>query len=143
MSKNNERRKKVPRQAWKPHWLPESVYRIWRGVFGVLKVAMFAVLTVLMICMVCAFVFAGLLGDYLQEDILPDSEIVKENYDLDETSYIHYVDADGNIQELQKIYASSDRDWAAYDDFPQALIDAAVAIEDKRFYEHQGVDSPR
>ena len=29
---------------------------------------------------------------------------------------------------------------ADYEDIPQALIDAAVAIEDKRFYEHQGVD---
>ena len=140
MAKNNNRKKKVLRQAWKPHWLPESLYRIWLGLFKVFKVAAFAVLTVMMICMVCAFVFVGLLGDYLQEDILPDSEIVKENYDLDETSYIHYVDADGNIQELQKIYASSDRDWASYDDIPKALVNAAVAIEDKRFYEHQGVD---
>ena len=136
----NHKKKKVVRQSWTPHWMPASLHNIWLGVFKAFKVAMFAVLTVLLICVVCGFVFVGLLGDYLQEDILPDSEIVKENFDLDETSYIHYVDKDGNIQELQKVYASSDRDWAAYEDFPQALVNAAVAIEDKRFYEHQGVD---
>jgi penicillin-binding protein 1A len=59
---------------------------------------------------------------------------------MDETSYMHYVDANGNIQELQEIYASIDREWATYDEFPEALVHAAVAIEDKRFYEHQGVD---
>jgi penicillin-binding protein 1A len=81
------------------------------------------------------------MGNYLQEDILSDSEMVKDNYSLDETSYMHYVDSDGNIQELQKIYASTtDREWATYDQFPEELVHAAVAIEDKRFYEHQGVD---
>lgn len=132
--------KKEHRQSWKPHWLPDTLYKAWLAVFAVAKIAMGALATVLLIVVVCGFVFIGILGDYLQEDILPDSEMVKENYDMDETSFIHYVDSDGNIQELQQIYASSDRDWATYDEIPQDLIHAAVAIEDKRFYEHQGVD---
>ncbi len=141
MPKNNQnKKKKVPRQSWRPHWLPNAVYKVWMAAFAVLKIAAGALATVLLICVVCGFVFAGVLGDYLQEDILPDSEMVKENYDLDETSYVHYVDADGNIQELQEIYASTDREWATFDQIPEDLIHAAIAIEDKRFYEHQGVD---
>ena len=147
MSENNKKkagrkqRKEQPRQSWKPHWLPNSLYRIWCALFSVFKVAAVACITVTLVVVVCAFVLVGLMGNYLQEDILTDSEMVKENYNLDETSYMHYVDSDGNIQELQKIYASTtDRDWATYDQFPQALVDAAVAIEDRRFYEHQGVD---
>ena len=138
---NNKRKKKEPRQSWKPHWLPDTLYKIWLAVFAAFKIAMGAVATVLLIVVVCGFVFVGILGDYLQVDILPDSEMVKENYDMDETSFIHYVDSNGNIQELQEIYATTtDRDWATYDEIPQALVNAAVAIEDKRFYEHQGVD---
>ena len=139
MAGKNKRRK-APRQSWKPHWIPNSVYKLWIAAWSVLKIALCALATVLMICVVCMFVFAGLLGAYLETDILPNSEMVKENYELDETSYIHYVDSKGNIQELQEIYTTTDREWAFYDEFPKALVDAAVAIEDKRFYEHQGVD---
>ena len=139
--KNMKRKKKESRQSWKPHWLPDTVYKLWLAVFAAFKIALGAVATVLMIVVVCGFVFVGILGDYLQEDILPDSEMVKENYDMDETSFIHYVDSNGNIQELQEIYAQvTDRDWATYDEIPKDLVNAAVAIEDKRFYEHQGVD---
>ena len=120
--------------------MSNTVYKFWLAVFAGLKIAMGAVITVMLICIVCGFVFMGILGSYLEKDILPNSEMVKENFDLDETSFIHYVDSDGQIQELQKIYASSDREWATFDQIPKDLIHAAVAIEDKRFYEHQGVD---
>ena len=135
-----QKRKKEPRQSWKPHWVPDTIYKIWLAVFALFKIALGAVVTVLLIVVVCGFVFVGILGEYLETDILPDSEMVKENYEMDETSFIHYVDSDGNIQELQQIYASSDRDWATFDEIPRDLINAAIAIEDKRFYEHQGVD---
>jgi membrane peptidoglycan carboxypeptidase len=144
MEKENKVKKtkkaKAPRQSWKPNWIPNSVYNICKALFTVLKIAAGAAATVALICIVCGFVFVGLLGAYLEEDILPNAQMVKENYDLDETSYIHYVDKNGNIQELQEIYASTDREWATYDEIPKHLIHAAVAIEDKRFYEHQGVD---
>lgn len=136
----NTQKRKEPRQSWKPHWVPDTIYKIWLALFAVFKVAMGAAATVLLIVVVCGFVFVGILGDYLETDILPDSEMVKDNYEMDETSFIHYVDAQGNIQELQQIYASSDRDWATFDEIPRDLINAAIAIEDKRFYEHQGVD---
>lgn len=140
--RDNEQKssKQKQRQSWKPHWLPSTLYYAWMVFFTIMKVALGAAATVLLICVVCGFVFAGILGGYLESDILPNAEIVKENYDLDETSYIHYVDSDGNIQELQQIYASSDREWALFEELPEDLINAAVAIEDKRFYEHQGVD---
>lgn len=140
MAEQKKKGKKEPRQSWKPHWVPDTLYKAWLAVFAMVKVAIGALATVLLIVVVCGFVFVGILGEYLQEDILPDSEMVKENYEMDETSFIHYVDSDGNIQELQQIYASSDRDWATIDEIPRDLVNAAVAIEDKRFYEHQGVD---
>ena len=139
-SADRKKRKKEPRQSWKPHWVPDTIYKIWLAIFAAMKIAMGAVATVLLIVLVCGFVFVGILGEYLENDILPDAEMVKENYEMDETSFIHYVDSEGNIQELQQIYASSDRDWATFDEIPRDLINAAIAIEDKRFYEHQGVD---
>ena len=135
-----ERKKKPERQSWKPHWMPDAVYKVWLTVFAVFKIAMGAVATVLLIAIVCGFVFLGILGAYLEDDIIPDAEMMKENYNMDQTSFVHYVDGEGNIQKLQQIYATTDREWASIDEIPRDLINAAVAIEDKRFYEHQGVD---
>ena len=46
----------------------------------------------------------------------------------------------GEYEELQQIYATENRIWADLEEIPENLINAAVAIEDKRFFEHQGVD---
>ena len=128
------------RQEWNPHWLLKLLYGLWSAAVGIVKIAAGAVATVAMIGLVCVFVFVGILGNYLQEDILPDANYNLENATLDQTSFVYYVDEGGNIQLLQQIYTSADRQWASLEEIPEDLVKAAVAIEDKRFYEHQGVD---
>ena len=105
-----------------------------------LKIAVGAAATVLLIVVVCGFVFAGILGDYLEKDILPNATVVLDDYFMDSPSYVYSVNESGEIELLQELYASTDWKKADYEEIPQALIHAAVAIEDKRFYEHQGVD---
>lgn len=139
--KNSRRRSRKPRQEWNPHWLLKLAYLAVSLVFSVVKVAIGAAATVLLIVLICGAVFVGTLGDYLQEDILTEAaDWSLDDYVLEETSFIYYVDSNGDIQQLQQIYTTTDRQWANIEDIPQALVDAAVAIEDKRFYEHQGVD---
>ena len=130
----------VQRQDWKPHWSLETVHKIWMIVFTCAKVAIGALATVVLIGVVCAFSFAGILGDYLENDILPTADLVLENYEMDAPSYLYSVNGKGEIELLQELYASTDWKKADYEDIPKALIHAAIAIEDKRFYEHQGVD---
>jgi len=117
-----------------------ALHKIWLGIFAGLKVLIGAVSTVLLIVIVCAFVFIGQLGNYLESDILPSAELVLENYAMDAPSYVYSVNEEGQIEVLQELYASTDWKKADYEEIPQVLIDAAIAIEDKRFYEHQGVD---
>ena len=139
--KNFKRRVRKLRQEWDPHWLLKLAYAAVSAVLSLLKIAVGAAATVLLIVLICGTVFVGTLGNYLQEDILTDaSDWSLEDYDLERTSFIYYVDNNGDIQQLQQIYTTTDRQWASLDEIPQALVDAAVAIEDKRFYEHQGVD---
>lgn len=135
-----KKKNKIVRQDWKPHWSMDMLYKIWRVVFGTCKVLLGAAATVLLVLIVCGFVLAGVLGDYLEKDILPNASLILENYDMDEPSYVYFVNSEGKIEELQKIHASTDWKNASYEEIPDALIKAAVAIEDKRFYEHQGVD---
>ena len=137
---DNSRKNNTPRQEWEPHWFLKLLYGIWAAAFGAVKVAAVALATVLLIVVVCGLVFVGILGDYLESDVLPEAHYDLENAVLDQTSFVYYVDGDGNIQLLQQIHTSADRQWANRDEIPEDLINAAIAIEDKRFYEHQGVD---
>ena len=135
------RRRKKLRQEWNPHWSLKLLYMIFSVAGSVLKIAVGAAATVLLIVLICGTVFVGTLGDYLQEDILTEAaDWSLDDYDLEQTSFIYYVDNHGDIQLLQQIYTTTDRQWASIDEIPEDLIHAAVAIEDKRFYEHQGVD---
>ncbi|MBO7253564.1 MAG: transglycosylase domain-containing protein, partial [Oscillospiraceae bacterium] len=139
--KNKKVRRKRLRQQWDPHWLLKLAYGAFSLCVSALKIAVMAAVTVVLIVLICGTVFVGTLGDYLQEDILMEADNWSmDDYDLERTSFIYYVDNNGDIQQLQQIYTTTDRQWAALEDIPQAMVDAAVAIEDKRFYEHQGVD---
>lgn len=138
---NKKRRTRKLRQKWNPHWTMKLLYTLLSTAISAVKIAIGAAATVALIVVISGLVFVGALGDYLQNDILTDAANWSyEDYDLEKTSYVHYVDRNGNIQLLQQIYTTTDRQPAAWEDIPQALKDATVAIEDKRFYEHQGVD---
>ena len=134
------KRGRKPRQDWNPHWALKILYGMWAMAMAAVKVAVTAVATVLMVGIVCAFVFVGILGSYLQDDVLPEAMYNLDNASLDQTSFVYYVDGGGNIQLLQQIHTSSNRQWASIEEIPDDLVHAAIAIEDKRFYEHQGVD---
>ena len=133
-------KKKLPRQDWKLPWSVDTMQRAWKIALSVLKVVGGAFVTVLLIGIVCGFVFVGILGDYLQEDILPMAGMEIDDAEMDKNSTMYYVDENGNIQVYQQIFASTTSKWADLEDIPEDLIHAAVSIEDKRFYTHQGVD---
>ena len=135
------RRTRKPRQNWNPHWLVKLLYGLWMAAFSAVKIAIGAAVTVVLILLVCGFVFVGILGDYLEKDVLPESADYEFNIaDMEQTSYVYYVDGNGEIQLLQQIHTTIDRQWVRFEDIPKDLVHAAIAIEDKRFYEHQGVD---
>ncbi len=138
---NQKKRKQRPlRQDWKPHWLLKLVYRAWMVVFTLGKVALGAAATVGIICGICVVVFVGSLSDFLESDILKDAKLDLDDAVQEANSFIYYYDAEGNAQLQQKIFADIYSSWADYEDIPEDLVHAAIAIEDKRFYEHQGVD---
>ncbi len=140
--KTEEKKKKVKRQRqqWQPNVLLAAAYGAWRVVFAAVKIALGAAATVLIILGICMLAFAGALGDYLTDEILPQAGMNLDDFALDQTSFVYYTDSDGEIKLLQQVHTSTDRQWADYEDIPQDLINATIAIEDKRFYEHQGVD---
>jgi len=140
MAEKENRKRRVQRQNWKPAWLVRLLYIVWKVLYSGIKVAAGAVLTVVLIVGICGFVFIGILGDYLQNEVVPLAEVNLDDYELDKTSYIYAVNADGEPEMIQQIFSTTDRQWVTYEELPEELIRATVALEDKRFYEHQGVD---
>ena len=114
------------RQQWQPHVSLRILYKIWMETYSVVKIALGALVTVLLICGVCAFAFVGILGDYLEEDILPDADLNLDDFKLDMNSYLYYLDADGKIQPLQQVYSDTKRQWADLEDIPEDLIHATI-----------------
>ena len=135
---NKNKKNKLPRQNWKPHISLSVLYRLWMVVFGAAKIAVGALATVVLIGGICMLVFMSILGDYLEKDIAPLAGV--ELPITDQNSYVLYVKGDGTIEELQRIFPENNSEWVDIEDVPENLINAAIAIEDKRFYEHQGVD---
>ena len=56
------------------------------------------------------------------------------------TRLMAYNSETGEWYEYERLYSGENRIWIEYGDMPQHLIDAIVSSEDKRFYEHHGVD---
>lgn len=64
---------------------------------------------------------------------------VDELFDLNQTTYI----VDKNDKLIDKLHANENRTMVTIDQIPQDLQDAFVAIEDKRFWKHNGIDPYR
>ncbi len=56
------------------------------------------------------------------------------------TTMVYGYDEEGKEVEVKRLAAEQNRIWVDYDDISPNLIHAVIATEDKRFYEHQGVD---
>ena len=60
---------------------------------------------------------------------------------LNLTSFIYCENPEtGKFEEYQTLYDTENRVWVDFDEIPKAMKDAIIAIEDKRFEEHNGVD---
>lgn len=63
--------------------------------------------------------------------------------EMKSTSIIYAYDSDGAEVEIKRLVASENRIWVNYEDISPNIVNAVVSTEDKRFYEHDGVDWQR
>ncbi len=56
------------------------------------------------------------------------------------TRICYYEDGELVEDETQRLSSGTNRLWISYDEIPENLVNAFVAIEDKRFWDHDGVD---
>ena len=108
--------------------------RFWKRFFRVLG-------TLVLVGFLALLIFLCIFAVYVKNYLIPQAELSMEGFSLDQTTVIYYYDdAAGDYRELQKLYSSENRIWASYGEIPSDLVFAAIAIEDKRFPDHNGVD---
>lgn len=113
---------------------PRRAGRIIKGILKVLG-------TLLLVGVLTLMVLACLFALYVKNDLSSQIDFSVADITLDQTTVIYYEDpSTGENVVLQKLYGGENRTWVSYDKLPKNLIYACIAIEDKRFLEHHGVD---
>ncbi|MCI6616988.1 transglycosylase domain-containing protein [Ruminococcus sp.] len=101
-------------------------------------------ITAFTICFVALFIAGISLSIYIFTLASEPTGIDLKAKSLNQTSFIYIKDdKTGEFKEYQTLYSTENRIWVDNQDIPQAMKDAVVAIEDKRFYDHNGVDWAR
>ena len=96
--------------------------------------------TILLILLVSGMMFACVFAYYVKTCLTPNLDLSLEDFKLNESSTVWYQDASGEWRELANLSGKEKRVWVDYDEIPWYMEKALVAIEDKRFYNHKGVD---
>ena len=100
--------------------------------------------TIFSVCFVAFFIAGISLGVYIFTIASEPTGIDLEAKSMNQTSFIMVKDKKtGEFHEYQKLYSTENRVWVDNNNIPVAMKEAIVAIEDKRFFEHQGVDWTR
>ncbi len=105
----------------------------------------FGVLGTLVLIGICtgAMLF-GIFMKYVDTTLAPSLDVNADDYTMALSSFIYYQDQEtGEWKEWQTVYGEENRVLAEYSELPENLLNAAVAIEDERFYQHNGVDWKR
>lgn len=103
------------------------------------KKAHVSVLRIIFISLIAILVIGGCLGIGVMKGLIDDAPDISDVniVPVGEATFVY--DADGN--QLQKLTApDSNRMPVDFDQIPKDLQYAVVAIEDERFYEHNGID---
>ena len=101
----------------------------------------FVLLTILLVGICTAGIFAAIFMKYVHTNVTPVVQVKAEDYDMSLSSFIYYQDRKTNEWvEYQTIHGEINRIPVDIEDMPDALWQAAVAIEDERFFQHDGVD---
>ena len=96
--------------------------------------------SLVLILLIAGLLFTCIFAYYVQTFLTPNMDLSLEDYQLNESSTIWYQTSSGEWRELAPLVGLYKRIWVDYGDIPEYMEQAVVAIEDKRFYDHKGVD---
>ncbi|MBR5262151.1 MAG: transglycosylase domain-containing protein, partial [Oscillospiraceae bacterium] len=107
---------------------------------GALRLGARALLTVLLVFLTSGLLFACIFAYYVKTSLSTELDVTLEEVSVSLSSTIWAKNSNGDYVELRTLSGSENRIWVDYENIPRYMEYAAVAIEDKRFYTHKGVD---
>lgn len=106
-------------------------FKIFRALTGILLVI--GVVAVVCISVMGIYAYSFIHGD-------PVFNLNEQKYSQSQTSFIYAYDKNNNEKELTRLHGDENRIWMNIEDMGEYLPKAFIAIEDKRFENHHGVD---
>lgn len=92
-------------------------------------------------CLTCLIVGGYVITDMIKTvngDKIIDLQYYKQNQD--QTTIIYAKNESGEFEEFTKLHGEKNRVWVDMENMSEWIPKAFVSLEDKRFYEHKGVD---
>lgn len=114
--------------------------KVWKNVGHALTIVGTTFSAMLLIIVVMLCIVATVLTVYILDFAETSYDANLRDVEMKYTSFVYAYDSDGNEVELKRLASDENRIWVNYEDMAPCLIDAVTAVEDKRFYEHDGVD---
>lgn len=97
--------------------------------------------TILLIGLLTTVFLAIIFASYVKNYLSAQLDVNLSDFSLSQTSIVYCYDDDvGDYVQLDELSGRQRRTWVDYEKIPKYMEYAAVAIEDKRFYQHHGVD---
>ena len=110
-------------------------------VLGIIKWIFITLWTVLLVGVCTALIGLHFFKEYIDTVVVPNVEVRAEDYTMSLSSFIYYEDKEtGAWKEFQNVHGQENRILVDLDEMSPYLWQAAVAVEDKRFFQHEGVD---
>ena len=115
---------------------------------SVIKIAVKTVLKIMLTAILIGVITGSIVATgvvyYLFKVVDKDPGVDLKEIRLKLTSEMYVNDEETGLPVLyEKLHGEENRTWVDYEQMPKAIKDAAVAIEDERFWEHKGVDWKR
>jgi penicillin-binding protein 1A len=145
---DRNRRVKMPGTDWGSE-IAHAFGIVIKIILKILSYIVNILLTVLLIGLITGLVvgstFAYYVKNYIDADIEEFDMITNSQSKTTKIYYYDWTDRENQIGvpveiEDQRLHGSENRMWVSITEMPEYLYHAFIAIEDKRFYEHNGVD---
>ena len=125
----------------------EAMGRIPLVVMGIIGRSVLTVINVILTIGLIGVIAAAIVGCafliYISNNVdMSVDDIIITTQDNELATRLYHYNDQGNLEENtgQNISSGSGANWVKYEDIPTYLRDAFIAIEDKRFWDHNGVD---
>lgn len=97
--------------------------------------------TILLVTVLTSAIFVGIFMTYVNTSLKGHVEVDMSEYDQKVSTELYYQDPDTKeLVMYQTLFGDENRIWVDFDSIPKNLRNATIAIEDKRFESHHGVD---